>query len=109
MARGAQSMRGRDALSIDARPAVRARTVPRSAARAHRNAVRGIVERILRTALADNAAVGERARARARRRRSRARRAVLSHLHWTYPWLLWALPLALLPLLDYGSRAFAYP
>ncbi|MET0231122.1 MAG: vWA domain-containing protein [Rhodanobacteraceae bacterium] len=34
---------------------------------------------------------------------------MLSHLHWTYPWLLWALPLALLPLLDYGSRAFAYP
>jgi mxaC protein len=34
---------------------------------------------------------------------------VLNHLHWTYPWLLWALPLALLPLFDYGSRAFAYP
>ena len=34
---------------------------------------------------------------------------MLSHLHWTYPWLLWALPLALMPLLDYGSRAFAYP
>jgi len=34
---------------------------------------------------------------------------VLSHLHWPFPSLLWALPLALLPLLDYGSRAFAYP
>ena len=34
---------------------------------------------------------------------------MLTHLHWTYPWLLWALPLALLPLLDYGTRTFAYP
>ena len=34
---------------------------------------------------------------------------MLTHLHWTYPWLLWALPLAALPLLDYGARTFAYP
>ena len=34
---------------------------------------------------------------------------MLSHLHWTYPWVLWALPLATLPLLDYGARTFAYP
>jgi mxaC protein len=34
---------------------------------------------------------------------------VLTHLHWTYPWVLWALPLAVLPLLDYGARTFAYP
>jgi len=34
---------------------------------------------------------------------------VLTHLHWTYPWLLWALPLAALPLLDHGARTFAYP
>ena len=34
---------------------------------------------------------------------------MLSHLHWTYPWVLWALPLAALPLFDYGARTFAYP
>jgi mxaC protein len=34
---------------------------------------------------------------------------MLSHLHWTYPAVLWALPLALLPLFDYAARAFAYP
>ena len=34
---------------------------------------------------------------------------MLTHLHWTYPWLLWALPLAVLPLVDYGARSFAYP
>jgi mxaC protein len=34
---------------------------------------------------------------------------MLKELHWTYPWLLWALPLAVLPLLDRGARAFAYP
>lgn len=34
---------------------------------------------------------------------------MLTHLHWTYPWLLWALPLAALPLFDYGARTFAYP
>jgi mxaC protein len=34
---------------------------------------------------------------------------VLTHLHWTYPWLLWALPLAALPLFDRGARSFAYP
>jgi mxaC protein len=34
---------------------------------------------------------------------------MLTHLHWTYPWLLWALPLAALPLLDFGARTFAYP
>jgi len=34
---------------------------------------------------------------------------MLTHLHWTYPWLLWALPLAALPLLDVGTRTFAYP
>jgi len=33
----------------------------------------------------------------------------MSHLHWTYPWVLWALPLALLPLLNFGARTFAYP
>jgi mxaC protein len=33
---------------------------------------------------------------------------VLTHLHWTYPWVLWALPLALLPLFDYGARTFSY-
>ena len=34
---------------------------------------------------------------------------MLSHLHWTYPWVLWALPLATWPLFDYGARTFAYP
>jgi len=34
---------------------------------------------------------------------------VLTHLHWLYPWALWALPAAVLPLFDYGARAFAYP
>ncbi|HEV7490118.1 MAG TPA: vWA domain-containing protein [Rhodanobacteraceae bacterium] len=34
---------------------------------------------------------------------------MLTHLHWTYPWALWALPLAVLPLFDYGARTFAYP
>jgi mxaC protein len=34
---------------------------------------------------------------------------VLTHLHWLYPWALWALPVAGLPLFDYGARAFAYP
>ena len=34
---------------------------------------------------------------------------MLTHLHWTYPWVLWALPLATLPLFDYGARTFAYP
>ena len=34
---------------------------------------------------------------------------MLTHLHWTYPWVLWALPLAVLPLLNYGARTFAYP
>jgi mxaC protein len=34
---------------------------------------------------------------------------VLTHLHWTYPWVLWALPLACVPLIDYGARTFAYP
>ncbi|HEY0179978.1 MAG TPA: vWA domain-containing protein [Dokdonella sp.] len=34
---------------------------------------------------------------------------MLSHLHWTYPWLLWALPLAALPLVKHGARTFAYP
>ena len=34
---------------------------------------------------------------------------MLTHLHWTYPWVLWALPLAVLPLLSYAARSFAYP
>ena len=34
---------------------------------------------------------------------------MLTHLHWTYPWALWALPLAVLPLFDYSARTFAYP
>ena len=34
---------------------------------------------------------------------------MLTHLHWSYPWLLWALPLAALPLVDYVARTFAYP
>lgn len=34
---------------------------------------------------------------------------MLNHLHWTYPWVLWALPLVLLPLFDYGTRVFDYP
>jgi mxaC protein len=34
---------------------------------------------------------------------------MLTNLHWTYPWALWALPLAVLPLLNYGARTFAYP
>ncbi len=34
---------------------------------------------------------------------------MLTHLHWTYAWALWALPLALLPLFNYGARTFAYP
>jgi mxaC protein len=34
---------------------------------------------------------------------------MLTHLHWTYPWVLWALPLACVPLIDYGARTFAYP
>jgi len=34
---------------------------------------------------------------------------MLTHLHWTYPWALWALPLAALPLFDVGARTFAYP
>ena len=34
---------------------------------------------------------------------------MLTHLHWTYPWLLLALPLAALPLFERGVRAFAYP
>jgi mxaC protein len=34
---------------------------------------------------------------------------VLTHLHWTYSSVLWALPLAVLPLLNYGARTFAYP
>jgi mxaC protein len=34
---------------------------------------------------------------------------MLTHLHWTYPWVLWALPLAVLPLFDYSARTFAYP
>ncbi len=34
---------------------------------------------------------------------------MLTHLHWTYPWALWALPLAALPLFDVGARVFAYP
>jgi mxaC protein len=34
---------------------------------------------------------------------------MLTHLHWTYPWVLWALPLAAVPLLDYNARTFAYP
>lgn len=34
---------------------------------------------------------------------------MLTHLHWTYPTLLWALPLALLPLLHFRARTFAYP
>ena len=34
---------------------------------------------------------------------------MLKHLHWTYPVVLWALPLAVLPLLSYAARSFAYP
>ena len=34
---------------------------------------------------------------------------MLTYLHWTYPWVLWALPLAVLPLFNYGARTFAYP
>ena len=34
---------------------------------------------------------------------------MLTHLHWTYAWVLWLLPFALLPLFDYGARTFAYP
>jgi mxaC protein len=34
---------------------------------------------------------------------------MLTHLHWTYPWVLWALPLTVLPLLSYAARSFAYP
>jgi mxaC protein len=34
---------------------------------------------------------------------------VLTQLHWTYPWVLWALPLACVPLINYGARTFAYP
>ena len=34
---------------------------------------------------------------------------MLTHLHWTYPAVLWVLPLAVLPLLNYGARTFAYP
>jgi mxaC protein len=34
---------------------------------------------------------------------------MLTHLHWTYPWVLWALPIAVLPLLSYAARTFSYP
>jgi mxaC protein len=34
---------------------------------------------------------------------------MLTHLHWTYAWALWALPLAVLPLLSYAARTFAHP
>lgn len=34
---------------------------------------------------------------------------MLTHLHWTYPWALWALPLAVLPLLSHAARSFDYP
>lgn len=34
---------------------------------------------------------------------------MLTHLHWTYPWVLWALPLTVLPLLGHGTRTFACP
>ena len=34
---------------------------------------------------------------------------MLTNLHWTYPWALWALPLAALPLLSYAARSFAHP
>jgi len=34
---------------------------------------------------------------------------MLTHLHWTYAWVLWALPLALLPLFNHAARTFGYP
>jgi len=34
---------------------------------------------------------------------------MLTHLHWTYAWALWLLPLALLPLFNFGARTFAFP
>jgi len=34
---------------------------------------------------------------------------MLSHLHWTYPWVLWALPLAIVPLLGFAARRFDHP
>jgi hypothetical protein len=33
---------------------------------------------------------------------------MLTNLHWTYAWALWALPLALLPLFNHAAR-IAYP
>ena len=31
---------------------------------------------------------------------------MLTHLHWAYPWVLWALPFAIVPLLGFAARHF---